>query len=924
MSFVDHIGLARWYFLILICVLPPGVVFARQSNASPDSSVVIRPILVPPRGTLPSFLPPREVKRPRVALVLSGGGARGIASIGVLKAFERANIPIDLIVGTSIGSIVGGLYCAGYSASDLQKLADTTDWSAVINYSDDASRRDLPLDQKIIRERSIFVLRFNGLEPIIPTSFASGQSLTNYLDVLALQGIYHPHPSFDDLRIPFRAVCTDLISGKQVILDRDDLGEAMRASVSVPLLFTPVRKDTMELVDGGILANLPIDVARQWGADIIVAVDVTSPLRPPNLLNAPWEKGEQLMGIMMQRANAEAIAKSDLVITPKLGNRISSDFSDPDSLIFKGEEAANQAIARLRDLIRKRGTNPARSDTARVFPHPHIKYDHEVVTGALADRLNALDSASTVSDGQLQALASDIQGLGVYESVALNLREIPGETDISLQTVPNPILRSVDIQGCSVVSAESLIVRFKPLLGRPLDMNGTRRALENILLDYRDAGYSMARIIAAQFDSTTGQGVVVMDEGTISRMDIRGTEKTKDYVIWRELPFKRGDVFQVAQVAQGMRNIYNTGLFEQTSLSIHYEGDHNEDLVVVIHARERSSELIRLGLRVDSERDFQPGIDVRDEDFLGIGAELGARAFGGDRNQSYIGEFKANRIFDTYLTFGLRGYVTSKDINVFSDDPSNDPYHFSRSRTGEFREVRHGTTANFGMLLETLGRVTIEGRLEKDEAYSIFKQPIPNQDYSISSIKFATEVDTKDRYPFPTDGVTVDFSYELASVQVGQVGYTKMMFAYEQYATIVDRHVIHPKLVVGLADETLPITEEFSLGGEDSFYGYRENNALGRQLFYASLEYLYHAPFRIIFDTYFRARYDFGSIWEKPEEVRVEDLNHGIGLGLAFDTPVGPVNLAVGRSFYFRTDLLNHPVSLGSVVFYFSIGYSLD
>jgi len=141
---------------------------------------------------LPNFLSYRSVKRPKIAVVLSGGGARGISSIGVLKVLEEADIPIDLIVGTSIGSILGGLYASGYSIDQLQQMVDTTNWADVLSFNDDARRSDLFLDQKIAEDRSILTVRFEGLEPILPQSLSTGQRLTNYLNLLVLQGIYHP------------------------------------------------------------------------------------------------------------------------------------------------------------------------------------------------------------------------------------------------------------------------------------------------------------------------------------------------------------------------------------------------------------------------------------------------------------------------------------------------------------------------------------------------------------------------------------------------------------------------------------------------------------------------------------------------------------------------------------------------------------
>jgi NTE family protein len=169
----------------------------------------------------------------------------------------------------------------------------------------------------------------------------------------------------------------------------------------------------------------------------------------------------------------------------------------------------------------------------------------------------------------------------------------------------------------------------------------------------------------------------------------------------------------------------------------------------------------------------------------------------------------------------------------------------------------------------------------------------------------------------------MNFSYESAIIPAkGGAGFTKMWFASDWYRTYFRRHTLHPRIRFGFADETLPISEQFSLGGQQSFFGLREDNSRGRQLLIASLEYRYQSPLSVFFDTYLTARYDLGSIWATPEEIRFKDLRHGIGVGVAFDTPIGLAEFSVGQSFFFRKDLLNNPISLGPILGYFTIGYA--
>jgi len=915
--------------LLLVCALILVAAFAgAMSEAQAQSKKVvktIRPDFSEVPNHIPNFLPFKSVKRPKVGVILSGGGARGIASIGVLKVLEDADVPIDFIAGTSIGSILGALYASGYSIEQLHAMVDTTNWDDVLSFNDDARRSDLFFDQKVAADRSILTVRFQGLEPVLPQSLSTGQRLMNYLNLLVLQGIYHPNPSFDDLRIPFRAVTTDLVSGKSVILDRGDLTEALRASVSVPLLFSPVIRDSARLTDGGLVSNIPVDAALNWGADIVVAVDVTSPLRPLSKLNAPWEIADQILGITMQLSNQQQLSKASIVIRPNLGGHLSDDFTNIDSLIAQGEVAAKLAVGNLKLLLqRKEDSEPVIGSDHEVFKNAHLNFDPLNLDQQWLTPIMNLAREREIPERKLRALVGTMYESGEFEDVRINAETDSGSTLLQLITVPTPVVRSVDIAGTKLVGLDTLKAVFQPLLDRPLNSHKSRKALESILALYRDRGYSLARIREAVLDRASGKAYVRIDEGVVYRRDIKGTSKTKDYVIWRELPWNEGDVFQVRKVGSGISNLYSTNLFEQVSIGVQQEGAEGEHQIVVIKVRERSTELIRLGLRIDNERSIQPSIDMRDENLMGIGAELGFHTVLGSRNRSFLGEFTSTRIFNSYLTLSLKGYYTLRDVNVYGEEPLSDLRDWNRVRIGEYRELKQGGSITFGMQLQRLGAVTVEGRLENQRAWSFFGQPFSTGDFRIGSLKFGLKVDNQDVFPYPRKGVLMNFFYESAIIpSQGNAGFTKMSFSYDWYQTYFGRHTIHPRIRFGFADETLPITEQFSLGGQESFYGLREDNSRGRQLMVASLEYRYHLPVKIFFDTHLSIRYDLGSIWTAPSEVRLVDLRHGIGATLALDTPIGPVEFSLGQSFFFRKELLNNPISLGPLLGYFSIGFAL-
>ncbi|MCG8345743.1 MAG: patatin-like phospholipase family protein, partial [Chlorobiales bacterium] len=165
--------------------------------------------------------------RKTVGLALSGGGANGMAQVGVLKALEEENIPVDAIAGTSIGAVVGGLYSAGYKAEELEKIALEVPWEKLLSLNNDAPRANTFLEQQKIRDRATIAIRFENFKLVIPKSLSSAQKLTRVLDLLTVNAPYHPAGSFSTLPVSFRAVTTDLVSGKRVTLLDGSLSEAM-------------------------------------------------------------------------------------------------------------------------------------------------------------------------------------------------------------------------------------------------------------------------------------------------------------------------------------------------------------------------------------------------------------------------------------------------------------------------------------------------------------------------------------------------------------------------------------------------------------------------------------------------------------------------------------------------------------------------
>jgi NTE family protein len=455
--------------------------------------------------------------------------------------------------------------------------------------------------------------------------------------------------------------------------------------------------------------------------------------------------------------------------------------------------------------------------------------------------------------------------------------------------------------------------------GHPLDADSVSGKIEGILRLYRSAGYSLARIDTAWFEQPAGVLHVRLNEGVIHAIDVKGGVRTRDAFILSEFPLHAGEVFQIDRARRGITNIASTTLFDFVYLEVSYDAGQP---VITIRLQERPSQLVRIGTRADNERYLQGLLDIRDENFQGSGMDLGMTVAGGQRNLDVVMEYKARRLFNSYLTFGVGGFIKTLDSYLYADGPQSDPYHWTRDVAAEYRDIRYGADVAFGTQLERLGNATLEFILEDVKIKSLDRAAALADQYRLALIRLGTIVDTKDRSPFPLSGVGLDISYEFALDGLGStISYNSLNVMYETYTTWAHRHTLHPRFTMGFADKTMPFAQEFRLGGLDSFFGTREDDRRGRELLLMNLEYRYFLPFKVLFETYLRVRYDLGTISEIPEEIKFSTLRHGLGLELAFDTPIGQAAVGAGKSFYFNRDLPNNPVQQGPLLWYFVIGY---
>ena len=305
--------------------------------------------------------------RKKVALVLSGGGAKGFAHIGVLKILEEEGIPIDIIVGTSIGSLIGGIYSIGYTADEIEKMVNKLNWNMLL--SDDVSRLDLPKKDQSLKQRYLISLPLNEKKIIsLPMGVIKGQNAFNLLCGLCAN--VPENTDFTKFPISFACVSANLETGKEVIMKNGFLPSAIFSSLAIPGIFEPSHRDSMLLVDGGIVNNFPTDIAKKMGADIIIGVDIQSDLYTKKEIKSMSEIMGQMVNFLGMEKNSTNGKLCDIEIRPDITGYSTASFTieAADTLICRGEEATKAIKGQLEELKTKYHLSPKKISRELVAP----------------------------------------------------------------------------------------------------------------------------------------------------------------------------------------------------------------------------------------------------------------------------------------------------------------------------------------------------------------------------------------------------------------------------------------------------------------------------------------------------------------------------------------------------------------------------
>lgn len=380
-------------------------------------------------------------QRPKIGLVLSGGGAKGMAEIGTLKLIEKYNIPIDYITGTSIGSIVGALYAMGYSAKEIEKIARNMKWTEM--FTSETKRELISIEEKDEEGKYVLEIPVKKGIPVISTGLISGQKME--MELAKITWSAHNVRDFSKLPIPFACIATDIVTGKAVVLNKGYLPEALRASMAIPSILAAVDKDDKLLVDGGITNNFPVSIAKEMGADIIIGVTVQSRLYKKNELNSMLKIMEQAASFVNDNFTKKEMEKVDILISPNIEGFDASSFDAMDTLFVRGEQAAlakEQLFIDLSNKLKKYKykSKPivSPSNLYSVFIN-QIKYKGlRKVSKALVKSKLQLKDSSWITLKDIERGVEMLYGSKYFEKVNYRIEQENNQTNLIIKVVEQP------------------------------------------------------------------------------------------------------------------------------------------------------------------------------------------------------------------------------------------------------------------------------------------------------------------------------------------------------------------------------------------------------------------------------------------------------------------------------------------------------
>jgi NTE family protein len=804
----------------------------------------------------------------------------------VLNVLLREGIPVDAIAGTSMGAGIGGLYAAGYSPDEIEDIFLTNDWNDI--FKDTPPRAFLTQQQKEAGSRHLLEFTFVGGSIVPPSGLTAGQKLTNLLAGRTLAATFEANMNFDRLRIPFRAVATDIETGEAIPIARGLLHDAMRASAAIPVVFQPVEIEGRILVDGGMSNNLPVEIVRSMGMDVVIAVDPSSRLESKDKLDSVVSIFNQAISLQVRRETERQRKLADLLIVPNTDDYAFTDFPAMAEIIRKGEEAAREALPRIRELITPKQPSPWA---------PRFRITDLTVRGAVTvdetemrQTFAPLLSPREATEQDLRAAMAEIFAAGPFAELVLELTADRDAFHAALTVRENPVVTDISISGNTLVPSAEIRELLAWQLGRPL--NGARLSseLEKLTKRLRSRGYLLFRVDRAALTEDGHTLGIVISEGMVDSISYRGKTRTRRSLIQRETITRAGAPLNFLAAADDLQHLYALDYFE--SIDADMERSPRGGVDIRLKIKEKPTNRIRLGLRYDLEDSFTALTDIVVDNITGRGIKAYLYTRYGNYTDVTLGYTSPVFIRSNFL-HTVQAFFRQRDYLLYVN--SHQAADLDISRTGiDFA---------FGYQWFRFGDTYLRYRFVSDRTRNAIPAAPFENPTRISSLAFLSTLDTRDHDTFPRSGVLFKGSYEAASQSYGgAIDFRKTVLAGQMVLPLGKRHTLAFDASAGLGSGELPYQEQFGIGGADSLLGtplpgYHRREFVGANELGASATYRWmmaEYQLKAVKAVYLVLSGGAANVWDRRDDLSPRDLRKGAGIGLHADTLIGPVRLDLG------------------------------
>ena len=872
----------RFLTLILFACLLPG----------PSHAESLLHLTVPFKqiyGGLLLAATPEDKTFPRLGLALAGGGAKAAASIGVLKVLQDEGLPVSSIAGTSMGAGVGGFYAAGYRPDEIARIFASNDWNDI--FRDTPARAFQTQEQKEAGSRYLLEFTFQDGRLSPPSGLSAGQKLTNFLAAKTLAASFEADLDFNRLRTPFRAIATDLETGEPVVLDHGLLHEAIRASAAIPVMFQPVEFQGHLLVDGGLVNNLPVDVVRSMGMDIVIAVDASSKLEKRERLLSLVDILSQSVSLPVRRETERQAARADLVITPDTSLYSFADFPNIPAIMRAGEDAARAALPRIRELMRRRGRG---TEDARKFRITSltIRGNDRISEATIRFAVAPVLAPHEATRSDIQSALTGVSSLGYFSEITLDLEQEGAGHRAFLTVRENPVVQAIEVSGNTIVPTADIMAVLAWQAGQTLNSVRLSKALEEIVARYRAGGYLLARVESAAMKADGRTLGVVLYEGNVDFVTLVGESRTQRSLIQRETKTRSGQPLNFDVAAYDIQHLYALDYFE--SIVVDMDKSPLGGVALQIKIKDKPTNKVRLGLRYDLEDHFTGLTDIVVDNITGRGIKAYLNTRYGNYTDLTAGYYSPVLI-SSYFVHTVQAFYRERTYPIYQD----------QHQITALDITREGAELAFGYQWFRFGDTYLRYRFASDSTAEAFGSA-PQTSYNrIGSLALLSTADTRDSSTFAHSGMLLKGCYEVADQGYGgTVAFSKAELSMQKFLPLGERHTVVLEGTAGFGSGKIPYEEQFGIGGVDGvlstpLLGYQRREFVGNNLLGFGVSYRWKMgdyQLNVLKALYLNVAYQAANVWNDRADLSVSDLRSGGGVGLYADTVIGPVRLDLGAA----------------------------